>query len=370
MEPNFESDNYYEILGLSKTATEQEIRKRYKTYAKKYHPDRQEDKDKERCSNIFKKISEAYEILSDPEKRQNYDKFGKEGVKNNIQGVNPFDIFNNIFGGFSGFNFGDIGSQMFGNNKHTNVRVAPLEHRLHLDVKTIYNGKKVKLSIKRKRIFSNTNKIVEPHEMSNTYTNCDKCRGTGRLSQTIQIGPGMVTTRNMGCDKCMGNGLVLKSEYVSKEVEEIIIVDIKPGTMEGTKYIYENKGDMLPGRPVSDLIVIVLGKTDSNAERAGNDIHVKMDMNLGDALIGTIVSFKHFDERVLNIKKDFIICPNMVKKVKGEGMPILGKNEKGDLYIHFNVVFPEKLTSEEKKSIGKVFKVSKNHLSSHKTFSS
>lgn len=362
MNPNFESDDYYEILGLDRNVDENTIRKTYKNLAKKYHPDRHPE-DKEKYANIFKKIAEAYDTLSDPEKRKKYDTFGKQGLKQSGQSVDPMEMFNRFFGGSNPFGFPGFGGShnVFNQKTERTRQVSLLEHNIHLDMKTLYNGKMVKLSINRKHIYTSDDIPIQSEKYMDACTRCELCNGVGQINEMRNIGPGFAIQQSSVCRKCSGSGHKLKNGYIIKDLKEIIEVDVKPGTPKGTKFIFEKKGDMVPGHPISDLIVIILEKPDPNGEvyRDGNDIHINYKIPLADALINNTISYKHFDNRILNINHDYIITPNMTKKVKGEGMPILNSQNKlkGDLYFHFNVIFPTHINPNDKVMLSKVLKI-------------
>lgn len=356
--PNFESKDYYEILGLPRDADEDIIRKTYKKYVKEYHPDRN-IQDKEKAAIIFKKITEAYEVLSDPQKRQAYDRFGHNPPTAGVS-MDAFDILSSMFGG--SFNFGNFGN--LGNTGGPRGRVRPLEHSVYLDLKTIYKGKKVKLNIERKHIFTIDNQPVDPNRYQNYSEICSHCKGQGQTIHVQPIGPGMVRQHSAACGKCMGTGYGLKSGYIIKDIKETISIDVPPGTLYETRFEIPNKGDMLPGCKVADLHLYVLEKVDPIYRRQGQDIHTEHWISLGDALYGKEIYFTHLDERILRLCHNSMITPDMVKKIDGEGLPYPGGNKRGDLYLTFKIRFPKasfinKLTSGQRKELENILPKSK-----------
>lgn len=349
MKSNFKSEDYYEILGVDKQADEEEIRKKYKNLAKQYHPDRNPNK-KEECTIIFKQITEAYEVLSDKEKRTHYDKYGKEGIKMEHGGFNPFDIFEQMFGGI----------RM--NTKRRNI--PPLKHTIVMDLKEIYNGKKVKISIERKQIFTPENQPLDPHKYEQAAQQCITCQGQGKSVKLVQLAPGFISQQMIPCETCQGAGYTLYDSYKTKNVKETIIIDVKPGTPYQSCFEIPHKGDMIPGYPVADLEVYIVENPNPQYRRYGQDIHIDYTISLAEALIGKEIYFTHFDGRILKLKHDDIITPELIKKVSNEGLPYPDQPRKGNLYLKFKIQFPTKLTKSQQKQLAQIFPLSNPPVSS------
>jgi len=341
MEPNFDSDDYYQVLGLKKDDDDDTIRKTYKKLAKKYHPDRNPD-NKEACTKIFKQVTEAYEILSNPEKRQHYDQFGKikEGGGPTID---PFDIFSQLFGGFNKGPFG--GGNPFHQRAPPERRAKPTEHSVYLDVSQIYNGKQVKLNIERKHIFSPDGSPIDTSKYMNAVEKCGSCKGQGITTRLRQVGGGFISQETIHCSNCSGIGFMLKTGYKIKEVKEMVTIDVPKGTPFKTRFEIPQKGDMIPGYPVADVHIYVLEKPLPKYRREGNDLHVDFDIKLADALIGKELYFTHLDSRVIRLISNAIIVPDTIKKITGEGFQSTMRT--GDLYLHFKIQFPQSLSKKQ-----------------------
>eukprot|EP01025_Chloroclados_australasicus_P028837 TRINITY_DN285_c0_g1_i1.p1 TRINITY_DN285_c0_g1~~TRINITY_DN285_c0_g1_i1.p1 ORF type:complete len:340 (-),score=51.15 TRINITY_DN285_c0_g1_i1:245-1264(-) len=328
--------DYYEILGVSKDADADQLKKAYRKLAIKYHPDKNPD-NKEAAEVKFKEVSEAYEVLSDPEKRQIYDQYGEEGLKGGIPGSgapgegfpegfrvryqgfnprNPEDLFREFFGGEDPF------SMFFGAGMDDNFPGMRSSFR------------------------------------SSTFPGGGSARmRTGDMG--VRKDPPIL--RDLVCsleELYKGNTRKLKvrrnlmdSSGQSMQVEEILEIDVKPGWKEGTKITFPEKGDERPGVTPSDLQFIIKEKPHPYFKRAGNDLIYSASVALVDALCGGTLTINQLDGRQLQIPYNQLSSSSMERRKHGEGMPIsktAGK-EKGDLLIKFNINFPTKQFSQEQK---------------------
>eukprot|EP00616_Rhizochromulina_sp_CCMP1243_P009368 CAMPEP_0118998370 /NCGR_PEP_ID=MMETSP1173-20130426/63039_1 /TAXON_ID=1034831 /ORGANISM="Rhizochromulina marina cf, Strain CCMP1243" /LENGTH=414 /DNA_ID=CAMNT_0006949861 /DNA_START=53 /DNA_END=1297 /DNA_ORIENTATION=+ len=311
----------YETLGCEKSATAAEIKKAFRKLAVKHHPDKGGDPEE------FKKIQAAYEVLKDDEKRQKYDRFGLEGIENEMGGGGDSDdIFSALFGG-----------RRRGGGGGGGPRKGPdVKHPLKVSLEDLYNGKTAKLAVSRDKI------IGEPRQ-------CSTCEGRGFLVRMRQIGPGMVQQIRQNCPQCGGSGYEVKKQ---KE-RQVLEVNVERGMEHGEKIRFHGMSDEHPNAETGDIIFILQEKQHSVFKRKGEDLLITKELSLVEALCGFEFIVDHLDSRKILIKSKpgEIVRPEgpdgqpFVKVVEGEGMPKKGTGgfEKGDLYIFFRINFPDAL---------------------------
>jgi len=307
----------YDTLGVAKDADEKEIRKAYRKLAVKHHPDKGGDE------KLFKEISAAYEILSDKESREKYDKYGLEGVADeNVSGHGFNDLFSMFFGGQGG------GRRGGGRRKGPSVN-----HPLKVSLEDLYNGKTVKLAVNRK--------VIEGESSI-----CAKCRGQGAVMEIRQIGPGMISQVQRTCDECAGQGYKAKTKNERKVLE----VHVEKGMKHNEKITFREMGDETPNMETGDVNFIIQEKEHDLFKRKGADLLLVKELSLNQALCGFKFLAKQLDGRQLCIesKQGEVIKPEtdgtnpFVKIVADEGMPSRGNPfVKGNLYVLFRVKFPE-----------------------------
>jgi len=307
--PQANTTEYYDLLGVDKNANEQEIKKAFRKKALKEHPDRGGDEEK------FKKFSEAYEVLSDKNKRKHYDQFGKEGIEQN--GESPVhDIFSNLFGGSS--------------MRQREKKAKNITFTLNLSLNDFYNGKTSKLSITRK---VQKNKNMSPEE-------CNYCNGQGVTMKIRQLAPGMVQQMQSKCSYCNGQGFSV--DMITEK--KIINVNIEKGMRNGEEITFMNEGNQIPGGMQGDIIILLNEKPHDLFTRKNEHLFVKKNILLYEALFKTEILINHLDGRKILLHTDNIIKPNDFRIVRGEGMPIHGDPfKKGDLIIQFNIIFPNSI---------------------------
>ncbi|XVE76555.1 hypothetical protein DITRI_Ditri12bG0182700 [Diplodiscus trichospermus] len=326
--------DYYKILQVDRNAKDEDLKKAYRKLAMKWHPDKNPNNKKE-AEAKFKQISEAYDVLSDPQKRAVYDQYGEEGLKGQMPppgaggfhggdggptmfGFNtrsPDDIFSEFFGfsspfggmgdmggsraGASGFPRGMFGEDIFGSfrggageGSTMHRKGPPIERTLPCSLEDLYKGTTKKM----------------------------------KISRDVTDSIGRPTT-----------------------VEEILTIEIKPGWKKGTKITFPEKGNEQRGVIPSDLVFIIDEKPHSVFKRDGNDLIVTQKISLVEALTGYTALLTTLDGRNLTVPINNIISPSYEEVVKGEGMPIPKEpSRKGNLRIKFNIKFPTKLTTEQK----------------------
>ena len=306
------TSEFYDLLGINKNANEQEIKKAFRKKALKEHPDRGGDAEK------FKKYSEAYEVLSDKNKRKHYDQFGKEGLEND--GASPVhDIFSNLFGG--------------SRRRPTERKAKNITYTLNLNLEDFYNGKTSKLAITRK---VQKNKNETPSE-------CYQCNGTGTTTKIRQIGPGMIQQMQAKCSYCNGQGFNV--DMITEK--KIINVNIEKGMNEGENISFLNEGNQIPGGMQGDILIILKQKSHNLFTRKNEHLFMKKTILLYESLFKTEFIINHLDGRKILLQTDKVIKPNDFRIIKGEGMPIHGDPfNKGDLIVQFNIEYPKSINKE------------------------
>lgn len=359
------TDDYYALLEIDKKASDKDIEKAYKKAALKWHPDRNLD-NVEHATDMFKRISEAYDVLRDPEKRAIYDQYGAKGLKERLNGggggaeMDAQTLFEqmfrgggNPFGGFFNMN-PNVQKQSRGPQKGQTVTFD-----LATSLKELYLGCSKKLKLNRDIICERCHGCGLKGSSVLTDTKCSDCNGQGMKVEIRQLGPGFISQQHIQCNKCKGSGeFVPDSDKCDdchgnkiKKGETIIDVVIPKGTKDGTHFKFENQSDEYPGRIPGDLIVIVRERNNDSCgfKRTpdGEGLVYKKDITLQEALCGYEFIIEHLDSRKLYISNNVdVIKPNDRRRIIGEGMPKRGPNgtetnAKGDLFIEFNVIFPD-----------------------------
>lgn len=324
--------DYYAILGVAKNADESELKKAYRKLAMKWHPDKNPD-NRDKATVKFKEISEAYEVLSDPQKREIYDRYGEDGLKSGMGGGGPGgaggagpqfrnaeDLFREFFGGGMGGDGADPFAEMFGGHfggmaghpfggggmggmggfpgmsraqsaRSAGPRKAPaIEHRLQIPLEELYAGCSRKMKISR------------------------------------QV-----------------NG---------KTETEVLELNIKPGWKSGTKVTFQEKGDQTPGVVPADIVFVIEEKPHAKYKRDGNDLKHTVVLSLADALCGTTLKLPHLDGSTTEVQLTDVITPNSIKIVRGKGMPVSKQpGTFGNLVLHFDIKFPRALQDEQKQGL-------------------
>lgn len=317
--------NPYEILGVSETSSNEEIKKRYKLLAKKYHPDRNKD-NKQENEDKFKDISKSYEILSDIDKRNNYDLFGNDGPP----------PMSNPFGNF--------------HNKIT-------KHILPVSLEEIYNEKNIEFNLKLK--FMCMNCLGQGTKEKSAFIRCVSCNGQGQKMKINMLAPGFVTSNMSICEECIGIGKKIKPGYECNEcngnkiieTHKPINIQLKQTTRNGETMILKNQGNInLQTKEKDDLVIIIEFKKHTIYSVKDDDLHLEYNVPLIDALCDFDFVIKYLDNTYLHVKEETIIRPFSKKIIRNKGI-----NHRGNMVITFNVVFPmNNLSNEKKKYIRKL----------------
>lgn len=338
--------DYYEVLGVSKSASAEEIKKAYRKQALKYHPDKNPG-DKE-AEEKFKEAAEAYEVLSDDNKKARYDQFGHAGMGGAGGfgggfggGMNMEDIFSqfgDIFGGHFGGGFGGFG----GGGGRQQLRGSNLRVRIKLSLEEMVNGTQKTIKVKKLK--------GAPGATSKT---CPTCNGSGAQIKVMNTMFGQMQTQKT-CGTCQGIGKVAdkipsgaNEQGLVKEDEEVTI-NIPAGAREGIQLNVRGKGNDAPfgGNP-GDLLVVVEEEEDSKIKREGDNLHQELFISFAEAALGTSKEISTVGGKV-KVKIDAGTQSGKILRLAGKGLPSIDSYGKGDMFVHINVWTPQKLTPEQK----------------------
>jgi len=341
--------DYYEILGVEKGATEDEIKKSYRKLAMKYHPDKNESPEAE---EMFKEISEAYAVLSDSEKRSSYDKFGHTGFDSRYSQEDifrgaDFSDFGDIFGDI----FGSIFGSGFGSRSRGPQRGADLQYELRLTFQEAYKGKTVDIEVP-KVILCDSCSGTGAKEGTLAKT-CPECRGSGSVTRAIQTPFGNMMSQS-SCSTCRGSGKIIEtpcSKCAGKgkvRAAKKMSVTIPAGADTGMRLRFPGEGNVGDaGAPPGDLYVVVRVTPDSYFAREGNDVQISVDLNFVQAALGTDITVKTLSGDVVMTVPEGTQTGS-VFRLKGKGFPYVNSKSVGDQYVSVNLVTPDKLSAEQR----------------------
>lgn len=336
--------DYYEILGLSKNATASEIKKAYRKKAIEFHPDK--NPDDATAEAKFKEAAEAYEVLSDENKKARYDQFGHQAFEGGGGfgggGMNMDDIFSqfgDIFGGggFSGFGGGFGGGQQQRRVKGSNLRI-----RVKLTLEEIANGVEKKIKVKRKVQAQGT-----------TYKTCSTCNGSGQVTRVTNTILGRMQTASP-CTTCGGSGQIIDKKPANADAqglitkEETISVKIPAGVVDGMQLKVSGKGNDAPGNGIAgDLLVAIEELDHETLQREGDNLHYDLYVSISDAVLGTSKEIDTVSGKV-RIKIEAGLQSGKILRLRGKGIPSINGYGKGDLLVHVNVWTPKTLSKQQK----------------------
>jgi len=351
-----EKKDYYELLGVDRNATLDEIKSAYRKKAMQYHPDR--NPGNKEAEEMFKQAAEAYEVLSDPEKRARYDRYGFEGLRGN-GGTPGFSDISDIFSHFGDIFGGSIFDDFFGNTRRSSrssrrpigEQGSDIKIRLPLTLGEIALGAKKKIKVKAYLQCDSCQGTGSKGGIG--YTTCPHCNGTGEIRQVTRTFLGQIVNVTT-CYNCNGSGQVVKERCPKcngeGRVEGEHTVDIEvPAGVEANQYIViENQGNAgRRGGPNGDLIVIFEEKNHPFFKRNGNDIIYELKIPFTVAALGDEIEVPTI-EGSKKIKIEPGTQPNDKIIIENEGIPYLNKKKKGNLIVVVNIVVPTKLNSKEK----------------------
>ncbi|MFA5478447.1 MAG: molecular chaperone DnaJ [Candidatus Muiribacteriota bacterium] len=340
--------DYYEVLGLAKGAAPDEIKKTFRRLARKYHPD--VNPGNKEAEEKFKEINEAYEILSDPKKKEQYDRFGHVG-----DGMNGFDFSNFGFGGFEEGGLGDIFDAFFGDGfgsssrrRNSAVRGRDIRTEIVLDFEEAIFGKEINLTIPKDshcasckgtgakdgtklKVCPQCNgkgKVMRSQGFFSVSTPCQTCGGQGKIIEEV-------------CKECKGRGAIEKKEKLK--------VRIPAGIDNGQKVRVKNGGDDgINGGPAGDLIIFVRVKDHPFFQRNGSDIYVDIPIKFTTAVLGGKIKVPVLKNGEVNMTIPEGTQPGRIFRIKGEGVPYSGSS-RGDMMVRVDIEIPVGLNKEQKK---------------------
>ncbi|WP_026755601.1 molecular chaperone DnaJ [Sediminibacter sp. Hel_I_10] len=341
--------DYYEILGIDKSASAAEIKKAYRKMAIKFHPDKNPDDNE--AETKFKEAAEAYEVLSNADKKARYDQFGHQAFEGGGGfgggGMNMDDIFSqfgDIFGGafgggggggFSGFGGGFGGGQRRVKGSNLRIRVA-------LTLEEIANGVEKKIKVKRK--------VQAP---GTTYKTCSTCNGSGQVTRITNTILGRMQTAS-ACPTCGGAGQSIDKKPNDADAqglkvqEETVSVKIPPGVVDSMQLKVTGKGNEAPGNGISgDLLVVIEETEHATLKREGDNLHYDLYVSLPDAVLGTSKEIDTVTGKV-RIKVETGVQSGKILRLRGKGIPSINGYGSGDLLVHVNVWTPKTLNKEQK----------------------
>lgn len=364
--------DYYEVLSVEKSASNDEIKKAYRKQAVKFHPDKnQGDKESE---DKFKEATEAYEILSDDKKRSQYDRFGHKGVHSDFAdaygrsgGFNPSDL-ESVFGSFggNGGGFDDIFSSLFGfggggSSRTRTKKGNDIRYDITLTLEEVALGKKTDIEIKKKDMCEVCNGSgAEPGSKRSTCTTCGghgqvrRAQGFFSITQTCPTCNGSGSIISNPCKSCKGEGTKIKNKKIS--------VNIPQGVDDNTQLRVSGEGEAIGGGQPGDLYLFINIKPHQYFVREGVNLFVEVPISIVQATLGDDISVKTLDNKTVKIKIPAGTITGTIFRVRGSGIPHINRaSSKGELFVIIAVETPTSLSSEEKNIFNELKKISKNN---------
>ena len=349
-------EDFYKILGVSKGASATEIKKAYRKKAIEFHPDKNPGDSK--AEEKFKQAAEAYEILSDADKKAKYDRFGHQAFEGGGGGgfggggfggggMNMDDIFSqfgDIFGGGGGGGF----SGFSGGGRRAQVKGSNLRIRVKLTLEEIANGVEKKIKVKRKKVAKGT-----------SYKTCATCNGSGQVTRIQNTILGRMQT-SAPCNTCGGSGQSIDKkpsnadEHGMLQTEETVSIKIPAGVVEGMQLKVSGKGNEAPGNGISgDLLVAIEEKSHDTLQREGDNLHYDLYISISDAVLGTSKEIDTVNGKV-RIKIEQGVQSGKILRLRNKGIPSINSYGTGDLLVHINVWTPKTLNKEQKEFFKKM----------------
>lgn len=353
--------DYYEVLGVNKSASKDELKKAYRKIALKYHPDR--NPDDKAAEEKFKEAAEAYEVLSNDDKKARYDQYGHAGVDgqagfqgggfNNMDDI--FSQFSDIFGGGFGDIFGNRGGgQQRGGRQAGGQRGSNLRIKVSLTLEEINEG--VTKKIKVKKYVGCKTCGGSGAKDKNAVKTCHTCNGSGYVRRVQNTFLGQMQT-TAACPTCNGSGKMITNKCGSCKGdgrvygEETIQLEIPAGVSEGMQLSMSSKGNRgVNGGPAGDLLINIKEKEHEHFTRDGNNILYEMEVNFADAVLGTSIEVPTLTGKV-KIPLPQGTPAGKILRLRGKGLPSIQGYGKGDQLLHINIYVPQNVSADEKKML-------------------
>jgi DnaJ-related protein SCJ1 len=337
--------DFYKVLDVARSASEADIKKAYKRLSRKYHPDKNKDPGAEKK---FVEVAHAYEVLSDPKKKSIYDRFGEEGLQAQEGGraANPFDVFSNFFGG----------------GYHEQTRKGPtMMSEFEVSLADAYKGNNVDFMVKKRILCDHCRGSGAASDSD--IKQCPGCGGNGVKIGKQQIFPGMWAQTQHTCDQCGGRGTIIARQCPHCRGQKVLdhtqhyTLEVEPGMPDGHEVVFEGEGDESPDWEPGDIVLRVrTGREQGGWRRKESSLYWTETIGVDEALLGFERNVTHLDGRTVTLKRKGVTQPGYVQVIKGDGMPVFGKNERGDLYVEYNVVLPTSLTTSVRKKLTEAFR--------------
>lgn len=334
-------EDFYDILGISKSATAAEIKKAYRKKAIEYHPDKNPGDSK--AEELFKKSAEAYEVLSDPNKKAKYDQYGHQAFEGGFGGgggMNMDDIFSqfgDVFGGAFGGGFGGFGGGGQRRAKGSNLRI-----RVKLNLEEVAQGVEKTVKVRRKKQAEGV-----------TYKTCTTCNGQGQVTKIANTILGRMQTAAT-CSTCSGSGQLIDSKPKDADAQGMVVqedtvsIQIPAGVEDGMQLKVGGKGNDAPGNGVpGDLIVAIETLEHDTLKREGDNLHYDLYISLSDAVLGTSKDIDTVSGKA-RIKLEPGLQSGKILRLRGKGIKSINGYGAGDLLVHVNVWTPKELNKEQK----------------------
>lgn len=334
--------DYYKLLGLSRDATVKEIKKAYRQKSLEFHPDKNKD---EGAADKFAEIARAYEVLSSDDKRPIYDRHGEDGLKQHEERGG---------GGGGGGGFEDMFSQFFGGGRqqhNAGKETTPsVEIPIHLTLQQLYLGATMDVQYVRQ---------VLCLQWEMCMVSAPDCQGPGIRVRRQQIAPGFVQQVQTRDARCVARGKTWKDDCSACPTQTVtekreLVIEVTPGLRPGERISFEGVTDERPGYEPGDLHFVIVQDAHPTFHRDRDDLYKTMEVPLVDALTGFSVTLKHLDDKEFTVNVDTVTDCDHVMRVPGKGMPRRNGRGFGDLYLTFEVDFPDELTQGQKDAIREI----------------
>ncbi|MFN8355742.1 MAG: molecular chaperone DnaJ [Spirosomataceae bacterium] len=353
--------DYYEILGVDKNASADDIKKAYRKMAIKYHPDK--NPNDPTAEEKFKEAAEAYEVLSDSTKRQRYDQFGHQGVNGGAGGFGGggsmsmddiFSQFGDIFG--EGSPFGSFFGGAGGGQSRRVRKGSDLRIKLKLTLEEVANGVEKKIKVKRHTSCQSCG--GNGSKNGTALKTCTTCSGTGQVRRVTQTMLGQMVSSST-CPTCNGEGKIIETRCETcfgegrQLSEEVIPIKIPAGVADGMQLSMSGKGNVPPrGGVAGDLLIVVEEEEDEHLKRDGNNVIYDLHVSFVDAALGATIEVPTIDGKA-RITLEPGTQSGKILRLKGKGIPQLNAYVRGDQLIHINVWTPKQLTPDERATLEK-----------------